>query len=228
MPAPRVVAGDVHQALRRDRRLVGLDHSRRHPARPSAGGNARAPARPHRPRLTRGRRPALAPGAARLEQPMRPLARDRARLAFTLGVQRAAALTQLRAATLRARHDPGPDRAPPRPPRHRYRRLAWSPGCARGRVVPWPRAAPCAAPRGCVGGRAACPRADCRRACPGDVDLRGLFEGLAGDLAEVAVGVDRRVGRHLGAGDCHHPDRRQPRPGRPDRARRRRPRPRPA
>ena len=43
---------------------------------------------------------------ARLEQPIRPLLRDRARLPFALGVQRAAALAQPRAATLRARHEP--------------------------------------------------------------------------------------------------------------------------
>ena len=44
------------------------------------------------------------------------------------------------------------------------------------------------------------------------VDLGGLLEDLARDLPEVAVGVDRRVGRDLRAVDRHHPDRRQPRP----------------
>jgi hypothetical protein len=39
----RVVVGDVHQALRRDRRVVGLDHSWRHPVRPVGGDAARPP-----------------------------------------------------------------------------------------------------------------------------------------------------------------------------------------
>jgi hypothetical protein len=45
------------------------------------------------------------------------------------------------------------------------------------------------------------------------VGLGGLFQDLAGNLPEVAVGIDRRVGRQLGPIDGHHPDRRQSRPG---------------
>src|SRR6185295_19012825 len=44
------------------------------------------------------------------------------------------------------------------------------------------------------------------------VDLGRLGEDLACDLAEVAVGVAGRIGRHLRPVDRHHPDRHQPRP----------------
>jgi hypothetical protein len=39
----RVVVGDVHQPLRRDRRLVGLEHSRRHAVRPVGRDTAHPP-----------------------------------------------------------------------------------------------------------------------------------------------------------------------------------------
>jgi hypothetical protein len=38
------------------------------------------------------------------------------------------------------------------------------------------------------------------------VGLGRVFEDLAGDLAEVAVRVDRGVGRHLRPVDPHHTD----------------------
>jgi hypothetical protein len=129
---------------------------------------------------------------ARLEQPIRPLVRDRARLPFALGVQRAAALAQPRAATLRARHEPLRIKLD--------RDLLVTVTVGRlGRLAALAveaflglaqRLAPPLACAQVLGQLVAALRAVQLVLAP--IDLRGLFKDLAGDLAEVAIGVDRR------------------------------------
>jgi hypothetical protein len=131
---------------------------------------------------------------ARLKQPIRPPVRDRARPPFALGVQRAAALAQPRAATPRARHEPLRIKLDRDPlvtvtvtvgPLGRLAALAVEafPGLAQ-------RLAPPLACAQVLGQLVAALRAVQLALAP--IDLRGLFKDLAGDLAEVAIGVDRR------------------------------------
>ena len=146
-----------------------------------------------------------------LKQPLGTVASDRPALALALGFQRAAALAQPRPATLWARHEL---------PRIELDldailvvvgRLGGLLALAVQALLGLSqRLAAALAGAQLLGQLVAAIRPVELILAP--VDLGCLAQDCSRDLAEVTVGVHRRVGRHLRAVDRDHPDRRQPDP----------------
>jgi hypothetical protein len=148
---------------------------------------------------------------ARLKETIGPVVGDRASLALALGVQRTTAPAHPRPAAPRARDEPPRIEVDGDLIAGVLGRLGGLPALAlQGLLGLARRPAPPLA-RAQVPGQLVAALAPARLVLAA-VGLRRLGQDLAGDLAEVAVGVDRRVGRHPRAVDRHHPDRHKPRP----------------